>query len=74
MTALTTLREYAGMTISETAKAALVSASYLARVEAGKADPSPAWIGVVAGAMADRIRSDALARIAAASVSEAMSS
>ena len=58
--AVRTLREVAGLTARDAAKAAGVSESYLSRVETGVADPSPEWVGNVTAAIADVMRDRAL--------------
>ncbi|WP_082406407.1 helix-turn-helix domain-containing protein [Microbacterium sp. No. 7] len=54
--AVRTLREVAGLTARDVARAAGVSESYLSRVETGAADASPEWIGTVTAAIAESIR------------------
>lgn len=44
---LRNLREWAGLTIDELATVASVSASYLSKVESGKREATPTWLGRV---------------------------
>ena len=52
---LVQLRSTALMSVSEAADAAGTAPAYLARVEAGEASPSPAWIQHLAAAITARI-------------------
>ena len=54
--ALVTLRESAGWSLDEAAKALGVGATYLAAVEAGTKNATPAWIGNVSTAYATRLK------------------
>lgn len=54
-TVLRTLREKADLTAREVAERARISESYLSRVESGKATPTDAWLGFVAGVIADAL-------------------
>lgn len=47
------LRIHAGLTLQEVAEAAGTSESWLSKIETGKRTPSPAFIGRVAGVIAD---------------------
>lgn len=50
--ALRTLREVANLTADQVAREAQVSASYLSRVENGKAEATPQWIGMITATIA----------------------
>lgn len=52
---LRTLRKRTGLSAREVAERAKVSASYLSRVESGKATPSDAWLGFVASVLSDAL-------------------
>lgn len=52
---LRTLRQFANLTLSETAALAGVSESYLSRVETGEKVAKPRWIGMVVQAIATRL-------------------
>ena len=54
-TVLRTLRKRTGLSAREVAARAKVSASYLSRVESGKAIPSDAWLGFVASVLSDAL-------------------
>lgn len=54
-TVLRTLREKTGLTAREVAERAKISESYLSRVESGKATPTDAWLGFVAGVLSDAL-------------------
>ncbi|WP_036322776.1 helix-turn-helix domain-containing protein [Microbacterium gubbeenense] len=64
--ALRVLREQSGLTAREVAERAGVSESYLSRVETGREDASPAWIGCVAAAISRALTEGAQPRKVAA--------
>lgn len=49
------LRQLAGMTLDDVAKAAGVSVGYLSRVETGRASATPKWLGMVTAVIAERL-------------------
>ncbi|QAY62896.1 XRE family transcriptional regulator [Xylanimonas allomyrinae] len=53
--ALAWLRQSVGLTVDETARRAGVAPAFLARVEAGDARATPAWLGEVATVLADAL-------------------
>ena len=57
--AIRALRSEAGLTLEQVAQEAGVSASHISRVETGAKKASPAWLGVVAEAIARHLSSAA---------------